>query len=67
MNKALLLLAVLSIGALEAVRLSCVCNDGSIIMPKCGICGVRSGTMKKNESETGVECICQNKLKLNAS
>ncbi len=64
MKKTLLLLVVLSVGAIEASKLRCVCNDSSIIMPECGICGVELGTMKKNESETGVECICINKLKL---
>ena len=30
-------------------------------MPECGLCGVELGTMEK--TDTGVACICQNKLK----
>ncbi len=61
MNKTILLLVALSVGAIEATKLRCVCNDKTVIMPECGACGVELGTMEK--TGTGVACICENKLK----
>ncbi len=61
MKKILLMLFLSSISAVQAEKLYCVCNDRQAIMPDCGICGSRLGTMEK--SKYGVACICENNLK----
>ena len=59
--KKIFLLLIISVGAIQAAKLRCVCNDKEVVMPECGICGVELGTMEK--TDFGVACICQNKLK----
>ncbi len=62
MNKYVLILLLLAGSAVEAAKIRCLCVDKTAVFPECGICGLTSGTM--NETGSGVECICSNKLKL---
>ncbi len=49
--------------AFAAQETGCICNDGSVQYPYCGICGTDAGTMERNEDGTGVICLCDGKLK----
>ena len=62
MKKLSVVLLLLSVGAIEAEKIRCVCNDKTIQLPSCGICGVELGHMEK--ADKGVACICENGLKL---
>ena len=43
--------------SLDAERIACICNDGSKVVPDCGICGLYAGKMEKTGD--GVDCISQ--------
>lgn len=41
-------------------EVGCLCKDGTVQYPDCGICGSDMGVMEK--ADTGIHCICENKL-----
>lgn len=41
-------------------EVKCICNDRTVEIPKCGICGERLGSMEK--TNTGAKCFCERNL-----
>ena len=62
MIRYILLALLVTGGAIEAKHIKCLCEDKTAVLPDCGICGTVAGTME--QTEQGVICWCQNKLKL---
>lgn len=64
MKKILFILTLMGMSAHSAFgaqEVGCICEDGSIQTPYCGICGFDAGTMEKTAD--GAACICDNGLK----
>ena len=56
-----ILFTLICFSASAADKVHCLCEDKTVQMPDCGICGSQLGSMEK--TETGAACICYNKLK----
>ncbi|MBA2307063.1 hypothetical protein H0W26_02935 [Candidatus Dependentiae bacterium] len=48
-------------GVHASKEVACKCNNKTIQIPDCGMCGSESGKMEK--TGTGVACFCENNLK----
>jgi hypothetical protein len=47
--------------AIQASKeVGCLCKDGTVQHPDCGICGSDMGIMEK--TDTGVRCMCEHQL-----
>jgi hypothetical protein len=52
---------ILSCSHKSCATVKCLCQDKTIQVPDCGICGSQLGTMEK--TDVGAICFCYNKLK----
>lgn len=64
MKNYLFLFALLSVSAIQAKDIRCVCNDNTMKRPQCGICGMEAGRMLLSGDGYGIDCMCSNGLKL---